>query len=161
MIFSICYSPFIGKLSGGIFQYFQTLASYVTVPLATVFLLGVLWKRATSTAALAVMILGIPLGLLVSYVLVPNCFAPETIAKYSLANPFITGAMTQVLCVVLMLAVSLVTKPKEVQAIAPLTFSMKNLRLPDDEPKRPWYQSVTFWWVLFVAFYVGIYAWLW
>ena len=183
MIFSICYSPFIGKLSGGIFQYFQTLASYVTVPLATVFLLGVLWKRATSTAALAVMILGIPLGLLVSMVIVPNCFAPETIAKYSLANPFITGAMTQVLCVVLMvvlsfvefnfsvrkngpsvvlmLAVSLVTKPKEVQAIAPLTFSMKNLRLPDDEPKRPWYQSVTFWWVLFVAFYVGIYAWLW
>ena len=183
MIFSICYSPFIGKLSGGIFQYFQTLASYVTVPLATVFLLGVLWKRATSTAALAVMILGIPLGLLVSMVIVPNCFAPETIAKYSLANPFITGAMTQVLCVVLMvvlsfvefnfsvrknrpsvvlmLAVSLVTKPKEVQAIAPLTFSMKDLRLPDDGPKRPWYQSVTFWWILFVAFYVGIYAWLW
>ncbi len=161
MIFAIFFSPYVGILGGGIFKYFQTLASYVTVPLATVFLIGVLWKRATSAAALSVMILGVPIGLLVSQVFVPIAFAPETIKTYSLANPFITGAMTQVLCVALMIVVSLVTKPKDVQTVAPLTFSMKNLRLPEDEPKRPWYQSVSFWWVIFVAFYVGVYAWLW
>lgn len=76
-------------------------------------------------------------------------------------NPFITGAMTQAVCVVLMVAVSFVTRPREAEAIAPLTFSVKNLRLPADEPKRPFYQSVPFWWVLFVAFYVGLYVWLW
>ncbi|MBQ9873338.1 MAG: sodium/solute symporter [Thermoguttaceae bacterium] len=161
MVFSILYSPCIGYLSGGIFQYFQTLASYVTVPLATVFLLGVLWKRATSAGALSVMILGVPLGLLVNYVFVPLCFSPEVISKYSLGNPFIVGAMTQVLCVALMVLVSLATKPKDLETVAPLTFSVKNLRLPDDEPKRPFYQSVPFWWVIFVAFYVGIYIWLW
>ena len=47
MIFGVLFSPFVGILGGGIFKYFQTLASYVTVPLATVFLLGVMWKRAT------------------------------------------------------------------------------------------------------------------
>ena len=71
------------------------------------------------------------------YQFVPAVFAPETIRQYSLDNPFITGAMTQAVCVVLMVAVSFVTRPREAEAIAPLTFSVKNLRLPADEPKRP------------------------
>ncbi len=161
MIFSIGFSPCIGMLSGGIFDYFQTLASYITVPLATVFLLGVMWKRATPRAALTILLAGIPLGLFVSNYFVPNAFSEETIKQYNLANPFITGAMTQVLCVVLMIVVSLFTKAREVEEIAPLTFSVQNIRLPLGEPKRPFYQSVTFWWGIFVAFYVGIYVWLW
>ena len=44
MIFSVLYSPFIGIIGGGIFNYFQMMASYLAVPIATVFLLGVLWK---------------------------------------------------------------------------------------------------------------------
>ena len=161
MIFGVLFSPFVGILGGGIFKYFQTLASYVTVPLATVFLLGVMWKRATPASALTILLAGVPIGLLVHYRFVPAVFAPETIRQYSLDNPFITGAMTQAVCVVLMVAVSFVTRPREADAIAPMTFSVKNLLLPADEPKRPFYQSVPFWWVLFVAFYVGLYVWLW
>lgn len=161
MIFSILYSPFIGVLGGGIFNYFQTLASYVTVPLATVFLLGVMWKRATPASALTVLLAGVPIGLLVSQVFVYQAFDSETIRRYSLDSPFITGAMTQVVCVLLMIVVSFITPQKDPAVVAPLTFSLKNLRLPEDEPKRPFYQSVPFWWVIFVAFYVGIYIWLW
>ncbi len=161
MIFSILYSPFIETLGGGIFNYFQTLASYITVPLATVFLLGVLWKRATSAAALTVLLAGVPIGLLVSTVLVPLCFEPATIKAYSLDNAFVNGAMTQIICVILMIVVSLVTKPKTRQDVAVLTFSLDKLYLPPSDPKRPFYQKICLWWSVFVVFYIGLYWWLW
>ncbi|MDO5552544.1 MAG: sodium/solute symporter [Planctomycetia bacterium] len=161
MIFSILYSPMIGYLSGGIFSYFQTLASYITVPLATVFLLGVLWKRATATSAFAILVLGIPLGLIVSQIAVPNLFDAETIRKWSLSNPFITGAMTQVICVVLMIGISLITKPKPVEEVRPLTFSLDKLYLPPGEPHRPFYQKVCLWWGIMVVFYAFLYWLMW
>ncbi|MDO5566309.1 MAG: sodium/solute symporter [Planctomycetia bacterium] len=161
MIFSILYSPFVGKLGGGIFNYFQTLASYVTVPLATVFLIGILWKRATANAAFIVLIAGIPLGLLVANIFVPQCFSPETIKVYSLDNPFVNGAMTQAACVILMIFVSLCTKPKPVEEVKPLTFSIDKLYLPPTDPQRPFYQKICVWWTIFVLFYIVIYIYLW
>lgn len=161
MIFSVLYSPMIGYLGGGIFHYFQMLASYVTVPIATVFLIGILWKRATPAASLTVLLAGIPLGLFTANVLVPYGFLPETIKTYSLDNFFINGAITQVLCVLLMVVVSLATRPRKTDEIVPLTFSFSQLRLPADEPKRPFYQSVPFWWTLFVLFYAGLYWYFW
>ena len=161
MIFSIAFSPCIGLLSGGIFDYFQTLASYVTVPLATVFLLGILWKRATAAGAFAVLIGGIPLGIFVAKILVPHCFSPEMIHQWSLDNPFVNGAMTQVGCVALMIAVSLGTAPKPIEEVRPLTFSFKHLRLPAEETqRRPFFTRVSFWWALFVLFYLALYIWL-
>lgn len=160
MLFSIGFSPCIGIIGGGIFKYFQTLASYVTVPLATVFLIGILWKRATPAAAFTILIGGIPLGLLVTF-LVPKCFSPELIQHWSLSNPFIIGAMTQVICVILMFVISLVTKPRPIEEIRPLTFSPKMLRLPTGEPRRPFFASVPFWWMIFVLFYTAIYIYLW
>lgn len=161
MIFSVLYSPMIGCLSGGIFEYFQMLASYVTVPVATVFLLGVLWKRATPAAALTVLIAGIPLGLLTSNLIIPYSFDPETVRKYSLNNFFINGGITQCICVILMIAVSLGTKPRPAAEVDPLTFTPSQIRLGADEAKRPFYQSVPFWWTLLVLFYVAIYLYLW
>lgn len=161
MIFSIAFSPCIGFLSGGIFDYFQTLASYVTVPLATVFLLGVLWKRATAAGAFTVLVAGIPLGLLVAKFFVPYFFEQETIKAWSLDNPFVNGAITQVFCIILMIGVSLITRPLSADEVRPLTFSFDKLRLPADEPSRPLFARVSFWWTIFVLVYIGIYIWLW
>ncbi len=161
MIFSVLYSPCIEKFGGGIFNYFQTLASYVTVPLATVFLLGVLWKRATATAAFTVLIAGIPIGLLVANIFVPYCFDQETIKAYSLDNTYVNGAMTQAICVVLMIIVSMSTKAKPKEELQQLTFSMDKLYLPSTDPPRPFYQKIGVWWTLFVLFYIAIYIYMW
>ncbi len=161
MIFSVIYSPMIGYLSGGIFQYFQSLASYITVPIATVFLVGVFWRRATPTAAFAVLVAGIPIGLLTSHIFIPGCFSPETIKKYSLDNFFINGGITQLACIALMIGVSLVTRSRNISEIRPLTFQISQLWLPPGDSPRPFYQSVPFWWIIFVLFYMGIYVYLW
>jgi SSS family solute:Na+ symporter len=160
MIFSVLYSPLVGIIGGGIFHYFQMLASYLAVPIATVFLIGILWKRATPVSALTVMIVGIPLGILIAW-LIPQIFAAETVARYSLDNFFVNSGITQAFCVALMIGVSLFTRPKPVESISSLMFKKETIFLPPDEPKRPFSQSIWLWWGIFVVVYVVLYIKLW
>ena len=174
MIFSIVYSPVIEHL-GGIFMYFQAAASYIAIPIATVFLFGIFWRRSTPAAALTVMIAGIPLGVLVSIlfgaVSLADCcpqlgaFLPilpqHLIDAYSLDNFFVEAGINQVLCSVLMVVVSLMTVPRAEEEIRPLMWRWDILHLPKDEPKRPFFQSIPFWWSLFALFYAAVIIYLW
>src|SRR5690606_36385221 len=74
MVFSVLYAPIIGSL-GGIFLYFQTASTYLAVPVATCFLFGMFWKRTTPAAALTILIVGIPLGILIQMVIIPFVFS--------------------------------------------------------------------------------------
>jgi SSS family solute:Na+ symporter len=159
MAFSVMYAPVIGKL-GGIFLYFQTLSTYLAVPVATCFLFGMFWKRTTPAAALTVMIAGIPLGALLNLVIIPALFSTEVIARYSLTNFYVVGGITQFFCVLTIVAVSLYTKPRDIKEIISLTWSKKLLKLPDNEKKRPLWQSVELWWGIMVVVYaIFYYAW--
>lgn len=171
MVFAVVYSPIIGAL-GGIFKYFQTAASYIAVPIATVFLFGMFWKRSTPSAALTVMIAGIPIGILVAILLggiglaekLPwtQSFLPvvsqELIDRYSLDNFFIEAGINQIICSTIMVVVSLVTRPRPFEQIATLLWTKEKLFLPKDERKRPLLHSVGFWWVIFTLVYIAVYA---
>jgi len=160
MLFSVVYSPFIGVIGGGIFNYFQMLASYIAVPVATVFLIGILWKRATAASALVVMVIGIPLGIMISKV-IPVMLSAETVTRYSLDNFFVTSGITQAVCVLTMILISLATVPRPEKEISSLMFSLDKVKLPKDERKRPFYQSIFLWWALFVSVYIVFYIIFW
>ena len=111
MLFSVCYSPMIEHL-GGIFVYFQAAASYLAVPIATVFLFGIFWRRSTPAAALTVLLAGIPIGIVVAILLgaIPLAdYCPQlqgilpilpahVIDAYSLDNFFVEAGISQILC---------------------------------------------------------------
>lgn len=159
MAFSVMYAPVIGKL-GGIFLYFQSLSTYLAVPVATCFLFGMFWKRTTPAAALTVMIVGIPLGALINLVIIPALFSAEVIARYSLTNFYVVGGITQFFCAFIIVIVSIYTKPRKISEIISLTWSKELLKLPPDEPKRPFWQSVGLWWSIMVIVYaIFYYAW--
>lgn len=160
MVFSVLYAPVIGNM-GGIFIYFQSLSTYLAVPVATCFLAGMFWKRATPAAALTVMIAGIPLGALIQLVLIPWLFSQETIAAYSLTNFYVTGGITQVCCAVLMIVVSLNSKPRDINEIRSYVWTPELLRLPPQEIRPPWWRSVWLWWSIIVVVYIGFYVMLW
>jgi SSS family solute:Na+ symporter len=160
MVFSIIYCPLIGKL-GGIFQYFQSMATYLAVPVATVFLFGIFWKRATPAAALVVILAGIPLGVIINQFIIPHAFSPETIRQYSLNNFFVASGFNQLACVILMIGFSLFTRPKPEKEIAPLMWTKDMLHSPPDEPRRPFLQSVGFWWTALAAVYAIVYVVFW
>lgn len=160
MIFSVLYAPVIGKL-GGIFLYFQTASTYLAVPVATCFLFGMFWKRTTSAAALAVMIGGIPLALLIQLVIIPFLFSAEVIHKYSLTNFYVSCGITQFFCVIIIVVVSLYTKPKKNEEIISLIWTRKLLKLPANEARRPLWKSVWLWWSIMVIIYAIFYYMWW
>ena len=174
MVFAVVYSPVIEHL-GGIFIYFQAAAANLAVPVATVFLFGIFWKRSTPVAALTVLLLGIPIGVVVGVLLggIPlsgllpwtRSFLPVVpdalIDSYSLDNFFVESGVSQIVCSVIMVVVSLMTQPRPEEEIASLLWSKDKLFLPPGERRRPWYQSVCFWWLLFVGVYGAVIFYLW
>ncbi|MDX9868553.1 MAG: sodium/solute symporter, partial [Kiritimatiellia bacterium] len=153
MVFSVVYAPLVQRM-GGIFIYFQTAASYFAVPIATVFLTGMFWKKATPAAALTVIILGIPLGMLLDryllegqaltvggVTLLPQCLPTAFVESWNTKNMFVCSGFNQAFLMLLMVVISLFTRPRPESEIRPLLWRMEYFFLPKDEPKRNLFQG--------------------
>lgn len=62
VVLSILWVPLIKYLSNEIYQYLQSVQAYIGAPITAVFLVGVLWKRATGRAAFTTLVTGGLLG---------------------------------------------------------------------------------------------------
>jgi len=160
MVFSVFYCPLIGKM-GGIFQYFQSMATYLAVPIVTVYLFGMFWKRATPAAALAVVVLGIPIGVAINQLLIPHAFSQAAIKLYSLDNFFVASGFNELACSIVMIAVSLFTKPRPENEVSPLLWRKAMLFAPAGEPRHTGLKSVAFWFALLVAVFAAAYMKFW
>lgn len=65
VILGICWIPIMQKIGGGVmYQYLQNVQSYIAPPVTAVFLLGILWKRVNSQAAITTLLAGLALLIL-------------------------------------------------------------------------------------------------
>jgi len=64
VILSIAWIPYISKMSNQLYQYLQSVQAAVGAPIAAVFLVGILFKRATGRAALTTLIAGSAVGVM-------------------------------------------------------------------------------------------------
>lgn len=62
VVVGLLWLPFIGVISNQLFVYLQSVQAYIAPPIAAVFLIGLLWKRATGAAALTTLCSGFVLG---------------------------------------------------------------------------------------------------
>lgn len=62
MVFAVIWTPQIGRFPT-LWQYLQSILSYLTPPVVAVFVLGLFWRRANAAGALAGLLLGAPLGI--------------------------------------------------------------------------------------------------
>ncbi len=123
-----------------IFLYLLDAYGYFTPGIATMFLLGILWKRATHAGALTAGVLTIPLTLVLQFWLLPDM-------------PFFnrTGIVFWV-CMAVGVAVSLLTEPKPEAELTGLIWNADSLRLPAEQRglygglRRPF-----LWWVVVTA----------
>ena len=64
VVLGIIWIPIMEKIGGGVmYQYLQNVQSYIAPPVTAVFLLGIIWKRVNSEAAITTLLMG--LGLLI------------------------------------------------------------------------------------------------
>ena len=60
VILGIIWIPIMDKIGGGtLYKYLQSVQSYIAPPITAVFLLGILWKRVNSKAAIVTLLSGL------------------------------------------------------------------------------------------------------
>jgi len=127
---SIVWIPVIRVLSNQIYQYLQSVQSYIGAPITAVFLTGILWKRATGKAAIITLIAGSAAGALRFMTDILSArgvtgFGPLSILTgYAFLN---YSAIMFCVCVVLMVVISLMTPAPGRVKTDDLTFSSRTM----------------------------------
>ena len=123
VILGIIWIPIMNKIGGGVlYQYLQSVQSYIAPPITAVFLLGILWKRTNSKAAIVTLFSGLVVAALR---IVAEIYQTE------LSGPLLTFATINfahmaifmfIFSVVLCISVSLTTNPPDYSTIKGLAF---------------------------------------
>jgi SSS family solute:Na+ symporter len=140
----------------GVFLLIQNVGAWVAAPIAAVFLLGVLWRRTTAAAATFVLIFAFPYTALVEYVLFKQ--VPWLMPFDNWLNrTFVVWATSMILLVL----VSLVTRPPEPDRIKGIIWSWSVAKLPATEQvrNRGW-RNLFLWWSIFIGIMAALYAYM-
>ncbi|WP_022882478.1 sodium:solute symporter family protein [Gryllotalpicola ginsengisoli] len=133
-------TAFIAGNFGNIMDYIQTLFSFFNVPLFAVFILGLLWKRATGHAGWAGLAAGTA-GAVIIFILNQVGVIPIS----SQGSSYLGGGVALVLAIAVGIVVSLASKPKPVSELTGLVHGLTTHEMPTDAGSRGWYRNV---WVL-------------
>ncbi|MFQ5809900.1 MAG: Na+/glucose cotransporter, partial [Armatimonadota bacterium] len=147
---SIVIAPFIERLGQGVFVYIQNLYAYFAPPFSAIFVVGILWRRATGTAAVVTIPAGMVFSLFLRYV-VFGVWLPG-VSAFTLRSVFAWA-----FCVLVMVFVSLHTPPPRPESVTDaLTVNWSRLNI-FGALGRPWYRNLAFWWAVFAVGIVACY----
>jgi len=150
-----------------LFRQVQRIFFYIAPPFAVVFLLGLIWRRANATAAVATIVGGFCfLWLLqegISFggaVIVPPLWdAIPWLTPYKQAYQH-SALLTWLVSMIIMIATSLLTSPPPAEKVDRVLWNRSYLSLPPDEQARySGWKDFRLWWVGFVVAVLAIYGW--
>jgi SSS family solute:Na+ symporter len=124
VILGILWIPIMQNISGVLYEYLQSVQSYIAPPIASVFLLGIFFKRINSQGAMATLFIGLAVAAIrLVLELSKNALDPDSLL-FSFANMnFLTfAAWFFLFSVLLCIVVSLLTPAPSMAQIEGLTF---------------------------------------
>ena len=135
----ILWIPFIKVVSGaGLYTYLQSVQAYIAPPIASVFLLGLFWSRINANGALAALVGGFIAGMIRLGLEIKKSTLPVDGIWYQIADlNFLYFAIFSFLtCVVVLIAVSMLTPPPDLEKINGLTYDTSKKNIAEtDHPK--------------------------
>ena len=135
----------------GLFVYIHTLFAFFAPPFASVFLLGILFRRVNTPGATVTVFAGFAFALLVKLCVQYVPGHPLWIEPFAM-QAFVVWLFCTITCVV----VSLLTPPPPPEKVTDkLTFNWRTLNITQQLGGR-WYRNDVFWWLLFVVLMLGI-----
>ncbi|MBN1343740.1 MAG: sodium/solute symporter [Phycisphaerae bacterium] len=143
-----CLAAPLVKEFGGIFRYFQQGVTYVATPFISVILLGILWPRTNYTGALVGLIGGLALTLALALGL------PAVGVDL---HWFYVAGIAQAIIMSGVVVVSLASTPPRREQWEPFRWRFGLLSQYDEGVRRPWYQSLLLWYVVYAVIWVAIY----
>lgn len=120
LVVAIIWAPFIAQFDT-LYNYLQSVLSFLVPPVVAVFLMGILWRRMTATAAFLTLIIMQPLGLL-GFILT-QVLPEEPTIQFLYAS-----GISLLLSVLLIVGISLATKAPDPEQIDELTWKKKYWR---------------------------------
>ncbi len=139
-------APMVGTV--GLFKYFQIGVTYIATPFISVILLGIFWKRTSYAGAVAGLIGGVAIQVVLAIAL------PLLAIRL---HWLYVGGISQVLTMLLIMIVSLYTAPPTADQVKSFVWRPSWLRTLDDGVRRPWYKRVAFWAALYALAWCYIY----
>ncbi|XP_013419014.1 sodium/glucose cotransporter 5-like [Lingula anatina] len=129
--FSVVWLPIVGGAKDGqLFNYLQSIASYLAPPILACFGLGVAWKRINEPGAFWGMMVGLVLGLarmIADFALpAPPCGLPDSRPWILKDFHYLNYAFALfIVCIIVTITVSMFTKPQPEEELARLTWGTR------------------------------------
>ena len=147
LLISSLVAPLVGSI--GLFKYFQTGVTYMATPFISVLLMGIFWRRTSYAGAIAGLIGG---------VFIQIALAVSLLAADIHLHRLYVGAIAQALTMLLIAVVSLNSAPPTDEQVKPFLWRMSWIRtLEEGAKKRPWWQSIKLWLILYAIAWCYIY----
>ena len=134
VIIGIVWIPIMANISGVLYEYLQSVQSYIAPPITAVFLLGIFHKRINSQGAFVTMVVGFIMGALrIILELVKDSLDPDSFWFLLGDMNFLSfAAWFFLFCIILILVVSYATAPPSDEKLKNLTYAT----ISDEERKK-------------------------
>ncbi len=121
--FGLLWIPMMQFISGQLYQYLQSVQAYISPPIASVFLIGILWQRANAAGAMAALGTGFVLGTLRLIAELNEDTQTGFILAYAEMNFLHFAAALFAICSVVLVGVSLLTRAPDPAKLNGITFA--------------------------------------
>ena len=124
VIIGIIWIPIMANISGVLYEYLQSVQSYIAPPITAVFLLGIFYKRINAPAAFTTLVVGLIIGALrIVLEITKGSLDPDGLLYLMGDMNFLSfGAWFFLFCIILMVVVSLLTREPAKEKTDNLTF---------------------------------------
>ncbi|SNY99584.1 sodium:solute symporter [Flagellimonas pacifica] len=123
VVLGIIWIPIMEKIGGGVlYQYLQSVQSYIAPPITAVFLLGIIWKRVNSKAAIITLFSGLVVAALRILAEIYQADLSGAFLEFATINFAHMAIFMFVFSVIVCIGVSLATNPPNYGLIKGLTF---------------------------------------
>ncbi|MEK6396930.1 MAG: hypothetical protein V4734_02495, partial [Terriglobus sp.] len=154
LVLTVGIAIWLSRGQHGVFYLIQDVGAWIAAPISVVFLLGVLWKRATSAAATTVLLFGFPYTALLQF------FAFPKISVLKPYDNFLNRTfLVWLTCLIVMALVSLCTKAPPADVVDGIVWNRSFLCLPAAErAMNRGIRSPILWWSVLVLCAFGLYG---
>ncbi|MCU0380066.1 MAG: sodium:solute symporter [Chitinophagaceae bacterium] len=155
VVLGIAWIPIMQNISGVLYEYLQSVQSYIAPPIAAVFLLGIFFRRINSQGAIVTLMVGLAIAILrLIFELSKGRLEPGSVLHTFGSVNFLTfSSWFFLFCIALCVTISLVTPAPSDEKIRGLTFGTLT-----PEQKASNRTSYTIWDVLASLFVLAIIA---
>ena len=124
--FGLLWIPLMRLISGQLYQYIQSVQSYISPPIAAVFLLGLFWRRMNAKGAMAALLLGLVLGAARLVAELNKGSLSGALFTFADINFLHFAVLLFLVSVAVLVVVSLATPPPPYRKVAGLTYALAN-----------------------------------